>query len=91
MLVSYHNTTWHHNAEDLDLILHHCENFKSLMVTYTYILWQGECAYSHTGYNSVLHINMKFQNYGHIHTILNKVISPWTNITNNKIIWEISV
>jgi hypothetical protein len=25
MLVSYHNTAQHHNPEDLDLNLHHCE------------------------------------------------------------------
>jgi len=29
MLVSYHNTTGHHNPEDLDLNLHHYESLKS--------------------------------------------------------------
>jgi hypothetical protein len=29
MLVSYCNTTWHHNTEDIDLNLHHCRNLKS--------------------------------------------------------------
>jgi hypothetical protein len=29
MLLSYCISTWHHNPEDLDLNLHHCENLKS--------------------------------------------------------------
>jgi hypothetical protein len=29
MLVSYHNTTWHHITEDLGLSLHHSENIES--------------------------------------------------------------
>jgi hypothetical protein len=29
VLVSYHNTTWHHNPEDIDLNLHCCENLIS--------------------------------------------------------------
>jgi len=28
-LVSYHNTTWQHNPEDLDLKYHYCESLKS--------------------------------------------------------------
>jgi hypothetical protein len=28
-LMSYHNTTWHHNPEDLDLNLHPNENLKT--------------------------------------------------------------
>jgi len=28
-LVSYHNAAWHHNAEDIDLNLHCCEDLKS--------------------------------------------------------------
>jgi hypothetical protein len=31
MAVSYCNTTWHHNPDDLDLNLHHCENLKSFV------------------------------------------------------------
>jgi hypothetical protein len=31
-VVSYHNTTWHHNLEDLDLNLHCCENLISFVV-----------------------------------------------------------
>jgi hypothetical protein len=33
MLVSYNNTTWRHNPEDLDFNLHHCENLKSCIIT----------------------------------------------------------
>jgi len=29
MIVSYHNTTWHHNPQDLDLNLYCCESPKS--------------------------------------------------------------
>jgi hypothetical protein len=29
MLIPYHNTTWHHNPEDLDLKHNHCESFKT--------------------------------------------------------------
>jgi len=28
-LVSYHNTTWHHNLEDLDLNIYDCQNLTS--------------------------------------------------------------
>jgi len=28
MLVSYHNTTWHHNQEDFSFNLYHHENLK---------------------------------------------------------------
>jgi len=31
MLVSYDNTTGHHNPEDFDLNFHHRESFKSCM------------------------------------------------------------
>jgi len=33
MLVFYHNTIWHHNAEDLDFNLHCRENLKSHNLT----------------------------------------------------------
>jgi hypothetical protein len=38
-LVSYHNTTWHHNPENLNLKIHHCEKQKSHM--YRTILKSG--------------------------------------------------
>jgi len=28
-LLSYHNTTWHHNSEDLDLNIYYYENLKT--------------------------------------------------------------
>jgi len=31
-VVSYHNTSWCYNPEDLDLNLHHCENLISCML-----------------------------------------------------------
>jgi len=33
--VSYHNTTWHHNTQDLDLNHHRRENLKSRIRTAT--------------------------------------------------------
>jgi hypothetical protein len=32
ILVSYHNTTWHHNPEDLNLKYHCCESLKNFLL-----------------------------------------------------------
>jgi hypothetical protein len=31
-MTSYHNTTWHHNPENLDLKYHHRESLKTYLV-----------------------------------------------------------
>jgi hypothetical protein len=32
----YQSTTWHHDPEDLDFSLHHCGNFISSIIQFTY-------------------------------------------------------
>jgi hypothetical protein len=44
-LVSYHNTTWRHNPEDLDLQHHRRENLKTRNFNVVYIeRWNCSCA-----------------------------------------------
>jgi len=44
-LVSYNNTTWHHNPEDLYLNLHRRDSLKSC-----YFIFFRSCNQSHLGY-----------------------------------------
>jgi hypothetical protein len=36
--VYYHNTTWHHNSEDLDLIYHRSESLKTCIIVIIIII-----------------------------------------------------
>jgi len=39
IMVSYHNTTWHHNPEDLDMNIHCCSlNFTAFSITAPFAL-----------------------------------------------------
>jgi len=38
MMVSYSNTTYHQNSEDLDLNFYHCENHKSCNIEDEHII-----------------------------------------------------